>query len=142
MKTHLEQKDQKLFTIKGKNSFLTSITFLSFMRNPGYILKVGKPTNLIFKLKSLEFMEYFINPNKRKKGEKFPEPPCLNICVFEIKNQNKFEIVYEDDEYMPIPWGFTSELIKIKPNKYGYLILCLNYKKGYLGEFELEMFAD
>ena len=51
-------------------------------------------------------------------------------------------MIYEDDEYMPIPWGFKSELIRLKPNKYGYLLLCLNFKKGYLGKFQLEIFAN
>jgi len=41
--------------------------------------------------------------------------------------------VYEDIDYMAIPWGFTSELIELDEKAKGYLILCLNFEKGYEG---------
>ena len=38
------------------------------MNNPGYLIKVKTETKLVLKLQSLEFMEYYTNPDKRKKG--------------------------------------------------------------------------
>ncbi len=55
--------------------------------------------------------------------------------MYKIIGKNEFELVYEDDDYSPTPWGFTSDLIDLDPQSNGYLLLCLNYEKGYIGDF-------
>ncbi len=72
------------------------------MKNPGFILRANSPTNIVVKLKSLEYIDTIKN-DKRKKGESLLQPPCLNICLYEIVGRNEYEAVYEDEDYMIIP---------------------------------------
>lgn len=37
---------------------------------------------------------------------------------------------------------FFYREINLKINTNGYLILCINYKKGYIGKFEISFFSD
>ena len=72
------------------------------MKNPGFLIKIKKPTNIIVKLRSIIFDDYY-KKSQRKKGERFSEPPSLNICIYKIIDKNEFELVHEDGEYMAIP---------------------------------------
>ena len=80
------------------------------MKNPGFILRPKHSTNIIIRLKSLHYNDLIKN-DRRKKGESLPQPPCLNVCIYEIVGRNDYECVLDDDEYMIIPWGFTSKRI-------------------------------
>jgi len=57
------------------------------------------------------------------------------VAVYELLGGNKFKLILEDDHYAPAAWGYQSREMHLMPNIKGYLILCLNYEKGYEGKY-------
>lgn len=65
------------------------------------------------------------------------EPASLSVCVYEILGKGKFRITVEDESYAAKAWGYRTSEFKLEQNKHGYLILCVNFDKGALGNFKL-----
>jgi len=116
-----------------------------FMRNPGYILSFPSETTVACSLRSLDYEILYskhIKENENSEEEFDFEPPSLSFCLFEIQKDLKFNPIIEDSLYFPTAWGTYFAPILLKPSEFGYLLVCLNYVKGYEGSYELIISSD
>ena len=100
------------------------------MKNPGYVLQVQEPTDIRCQL---------VPTDPIIEGH---EIPSVSICIFEILDNFKFRIFLEDDHYAGRAWGYYTEEFTLKPNKQGYLLLCINFDRGAEGGFKLLINSD
>lgn len=127
---------------KGTSRIQTE-DYQNFMKNPGYILKTNKTTKARFSLASITYAnDYYETLEEDSERTYTLEPPSLSVAVYEIKGDFKFKMILEDDHYAPAAWGFFSNEVELSPNDNGYLVLCLNYEKGYTGKFKLDINTD
>jgi len=127
---------------KGTSRIQTQ-DYQNFMKNPGFIMKVGKPCKARFSLASTTYAhDYYETLEEDSERTYTLEPPSLSVAVYELLGDFKFKMILEDDHYAPAAWGFFSNEVNLKPNENGYLVLCLNYEKGYTGQFKLTVNSD
>lgn len=116
--------------------------YQNFMRNPGYILKFSSPSVATFSLKSLDYEILYMNhliENDKNDDEFDYEPPSIGLCLYEIESNLNFKLIFEDLLSIPAPWGSFICDFPIKNSENPYLLLCLNYEKGYEGSYQLEI---
>lgn len=70
------------------------------------------------------------------------EIPSVSICIFEILNNFKFNIILEDDHYAGRSWGYYTEEFTLPPNEFGYLLLCINFDRGSEGNYQFKFMSE
>jgi len=113
---------------KGTYRIITT-KYQAFLQNPGYLFHTTKEVQLRLNLVATELANQ-------------SEIPSTCICIYEIDDQGDFQLVLEDESYANRAWGYFTPEFSIKPNKNGYLFLCINYEKGYTGKFCLDIYSD
>lgn len=116
--------------------------YQNFMRNPGYIIKFSSQSKTTFSLKSLDYEILYMNhliENEKNDDEFDYEPPSISLCLYEIQKNLSFKLIFEDLLNIPTPWGSFICDFPIKVYDNPYLLLCLNYEKGYEGSYQLEI---
>lgn len=102
--------------------------YQKFMKNPGFIIRSEEESEFRFRLTV----------------QKMPSNNGLSyicVAVFEIKDDFTFLTILEDDDYIQGN-EFITEHLTLKPNKYGYLVLCLTLEVGFQSNFELEITSE
>ena len=90
--------------------------FQSFLQNPGYRIELNGDTEIRARVRALDL------------GEIKTDFPSLSIAVYEIEDDYSFRMVLEDEGYAGRAWGhFTPPGVRLKKNKNGYLLLCINF---------------
>ena len=67
------------------------------MKNPGYVIKVDQPTSMRCQL---------VPTDPIIEGH---EIPSVSICVIELLDNFKFNMIHEDDNYAGRAWGYYTE---------------------------------
>ena len=132
------------FNSKGVSRIKTN-NFQGFFKNPGYIINFQAETiRISFNMKSIDYESLYIDHIKTHKNEEnFDfEPPSLSFCLYVIEENLKFKVFSEDSTYLPTAWGPLLGPLDLYHSPYGYLLLCLNYEKGYEGSYELCIESD
>jgi len=100
------------------------------MKNPGYVIKVDQPTSMRCQL---------VPTDPIIEGH---EIPSVSICVIELLDNFKFNMIHEDDNYAGRAWGYYTEQFELQPNKNGYLFLMINFDRGIDGTFKFNIMSE
>ena len=101
--------------------------YQKFMKNPGFIIHPSEITDC----------KFILQANKPMNNNKIP---YLAISVIKILKDFKFKLILEEN-YL-LGYKYQSEELTIKPNIFGYLILCYNLSKEWEGSFEFTVLSD
>ena len=101
--------------------------YQKFMKNPGFIIHPNEITDC----------KFILQANKLVNNQKIP---YLAISVIKILKDFKFKLILEEN-YLA-GYKYKSEEITLKPNIFGYLILCYNLSKEWEGSFEFTVLSD
>lgn len=94
---------------KGTSRIQTQ-DYQNFMKNPGFTFKVKQSTKARFSLKSLSYArDYYETLEQDSERTYNLEPPSLSIAIYEIIGDVKFNLIMEDDHYVPAAWGYKSK---------------------------------
>lgn len=81
------------------------------MKNPGYIIEVSEEIQFSAHLISLDYIEIYKANVPLENMMNDIEAPSLCLCLYEILDDYKFKILLEDEDYAPIPWGYTMRFL-------------------------------
>lgn len=102
--------------------------FQKFMKNPGFVIRSEEQSEFKFRL--------ILSKHTGNSAL-----PYICISVFEIRDDFTFTTIIEDEDYVQ-GTEFTTEHLILKPNTYGYLVLCLTLEQNYQGSFDLEVISE
>lgn len=102
--------------------------YQKFMKNPGFVLQPSADSEFRFRLST-------------QRNSNVSAFPYICVAVFEIKDDFSFNTILEDEDYIQAS-EFTTDVVMLRPNKFGYLVVCLTLEPTFQAPFELEVSSE
>lgn len=102
--------------------------YQKFMKNPGFVLQPSADSEFRFRLST-------------QRSSNVSAFPYICVAVFEIKDDFTFSTVLEDEDYIQAS-EFTTDVVMLRPNRFGYLVVCLTLEPTFQAPFELEVSSE